>query len=204
MNFYQRELEALKKSGRLRSRQVNTATLRDFASNDYLGLAHNKELHNKACKALSEYACHAPKASLLVGGYHQIHADFEAALCQANAFEEGVVVGSGFNANIALIEALVRKGDILLIDEKYHASGMLAANITPVQKETFAHNDMNHLETLLKKHKSKKRRIVAVEGIYSMDGDMVPRDVFVLCDRYGALLIVDEAHSSGVIGKRLM
>ncbi len=203
MNYYEKELLALKRSARYRTREIIDEEVVDFGSNDYLGLAERGKLHQEACKRLEPYKSHAPKASLLVGGYHPVHQAFETALCKRNGFEAGVVVGSGFNANIALIEALVRKNDILLIDAAYHASGMLAANIGGIEKAVFAHNDMEALEALLKKHHDKKRRIVAVEGIYSMEGDMVPYEVFELCEKYDAILIVDEAHSSGVVGERL-
>ena len=204
MSYYEKELRALRRSGRFRTREVVEYGLYDFASNDYLGIAHKKELHQMACQELEKSAVHAPKASLLVGGYHQVHQDFERALCRANGFEDGVVVGSGFAANIALIEALVRKNDVLIMDASYHASGVLASNIGSIDKEVFTHNDIAHLEKLLKKHHDKKRRIVAVEGVYSMEGDLVPKEVFELCDRYDAILIVDEAHSSGVVGENLL
>jgi len=113
-------------------------------------------------------------------------------------------MGSGFNANLALIEALVRKNDILLMDEEYHASGIFATNLSYINVEFFCHNDANHLEELLKKYKTKKRKIVAVEGIYSMSGDIVKKEIFELCDKEDAILIVDEAHSSGVVGENLM
>jgi len=203
MKFYDNELKALKRAQRLRSREVVDYRLKDFASNDYLGLAHNKELHEEACNRLSLNAVHAPKASMLVNGYHQIHKDFENALAEANGFEEAIVLGSGFNANIALIEALVRKGDTLFIDELYHASGILASQIGEMNVVVFRHNDMNHLDELCKRS-SAKRKIIAVEGIYSMDGDLCDKEIFSVADRYEALLIVDEAHSSGVVGKRLM
>jgi len=204
MNYYEKELRALQRSGRFRSREIVATKLHDFASNDYLGLAEKHELCKAACRRLERADVHAPKASLLVGGYHKEHYAFERALCEANGFEDGVVVGSGFAANIALIEALVRKGDVLLMDASYHASGVLASNIGRIEKELFAHNDMEHLEALLKKYHDKKRRIVAVEGVYSMEGDLVPKEVFELCERYDAILIVDEAHSSGVVGENLL
>jgi len=203
VNFYENEIKALKKSGRYREREVLDTSLKDFASNDYLGLAHNRELHEKTSETLSKLPLHSTKASLLVNGYHQIHKDFEDALCKANGFEDAVIVGSGFNANIALIEALVRKGDTLFMDEKYHASGVLASNLNGMDVVFFKHNDMSELKTLLL-NSSAKRKIVAVEGIYSMDGDLCPREVFEICDELSALLIVDEAHSSGVIGEKLM
>ncbi|WP_304545626.1 aminotransferase class I/II-fold pyridoxal phosphate-dependent enzyme [Sulfurimonas microaerophilic] len=203
MNFYSNEIKALKKSGRFRTREVLDYKIKDFASNDYLGLAHNKELHRKTVEVLNELDLHSSKASLLVNGYHQIHKDFEDELCSINGFEAGVVLGSGFNANIALIESLVRKGDKLFMDELYHASGVLATNLEHVDVTFFKHNDMDELENLLK-NSDAKRNIVAVEGIYSMDGDLCSKEVFALCDRYEAILIVDEAHSSGIVGKKLM
>jgi len=203
MSYYENELKALKRSGRYRTREVLDTTLRDFASNDYLGLSHNKELHESTSKELSKLPLHSTKASLLVNGYHQIHKDFEEALCLANGFEDGVVLGSGFNANIALIESLVRKGDTLFMDERYHASGVLASNLNGMDVKFFKHNDMDALSDLLANSQA-KRKIIAVEGIYSMDGDIVPVEVFDIADKNDAILIVDEAHSSGVIGEHLM
>ena len=203
MNYYENEIKALKKSGRYRTIEVLDYSLKDFASNDYLGLAHKKELHFKTCKELDQLEVHSTKASLLVNGYHQIHKDFIDALCSANDFEDGVILGSGFNANIALIEALVRKGDTLFMDELYHASGVLASNLESVDVVFFKHNNMDELKELLKTSNA-KRKIVAVEGIYSMDGDLCDPEVFEICDKEDALLIVDEAHSSGVVGDKLM
>lgn len=201
--FYENELKALKKSGRYRTREVLKVDLKDFASNDYLGLSHNKILHTQTTQALDKLPLHSSKASMLVNGYHQIHKDFEDALCEANDFEAGVVLGSGFNANIALIESLVRKGDTLFMDELYHASGVLASNLNTVNVVFFKHNDMNELRDLLK-NSNASRKIIAVEGIYSMDGDLCDKEVFSIADEVNAILIVDEAHSSGVVGESLM
>jgi len=201
--FYSKELNALKRAGRYRTREVVQSDAKDFASNDYLGLSHKKELHTKTCQKLDTLGLHSSKASLLVNGYHQIHKDFEDALCEANGFEAGVLLGSGFNANIALIESLVRKGDMLFMDALYHASGVLASSLNHINVIFFKHNDMDALQTALKTSNA-KRKIVAVEGIYSMDGDLVKKEIFEICDNENALLIVDEAHSSGVIGNDLM
>ncbi len=200
---YANELKALKRSGRYRTRNVVDETLIDMSSNDYLGLAHLSELHDKACKTLTHYDYHAPKASMLVNGYHPIHQNFEAALCEANGFEAGIVMGSGFNANLGLMEALVRKGDVLLMDEEYHASGVMGAKMCEGRVEFFAHNDASALEKAIVEA-SEKRIIVAVEGIYSMGGDVLSRDILAVCERYDVLVILDEAHSSGVIGEHLM
>ena len=203
MLYYENELKALKKSNRLRSREIVDAKLKDFASNDYLGLAHVKSLHDEVCDTLASQDTHASKASMLVNGYHKIHKDFELAMSEANGFEECIVMGSGFNANIALIESLCRKGDMVFMDELYHASGVMATNFESVNVVFFKHNDMEDLEQLLK-NSDAKRKIIAVEGIYSMDGDLCDAKVFEIADDSKALLIVDEAHSSGVVGENLM
>lgn len=200
---YDSELKALRRSGRYRERHLRDDTLIDAASNDYLGLAHHKELHRKACETLSCYSEHAPKSSMLVNGYHPIHAAFENALCEANGFEAGIVMGSGFNANIGLIEALVRKGDVLLMDEEYHASGIAGARMCEGEVIFFPHNDTALFKEALE-HARGKRVIVAVEGIYSMGGDLVAREIIELSIEHEAILILDEAHSSGVIGNHLM
>ena len=202
-NPYENELKALKRSGRYRQRHLQDESLSDGASNDYLGLAHLKELHLKACETLKAYAFHAPKSSMLVNGYHPIHHNFEQALCLANGFEAGIVMGSGFNANIGLIEALGRKGDLILMDESYHASGVMATRMSDARIEFFTHNDASALECALKRA-SEKRIIVAVEGIYSMSGDKLSREILEICGKYDVLVILDEAHSSGVIGENLM
>ncbi len=203
MNFYERELRALERANRFRDRHIYPETSVDFASNDYLGLAHSRELLHTTCELLKGYEVHAPKASMLVNGYHPIHQEFEHALCEANGFEAGIILGSGFNANIALIEALLRHGDTLLIDEKFHASGILAARTVDARVEYFRHNSAEHLEMLLRASTS-KRNIIAVEGVYSMEGDLLHRDIITLANRYDAVLIVDEAHSCGVVGKHLL
>ncbi len=200
---YTNELKALKRAGRYRERHLADENLIDLASNDYLGLAHMGDLHAKACATLSAYPYHSPKASMLVGGYHPVHAAFEEALCKANGFEAGIVMGSGFNANIGLIESLVRKGDVLLMDEEYHASGIAGSRMVDAEVIFFPHNDSDTLEEALIRA-GERRIIVAVEGIYSMSGDILNREIIELCIRYKTILILDEAHSSGVIGKHLM
>lgn len=202
-NPYENELKALKRSGRYRQRHLLDDSLIDGASNDYLGLAHLKELHAKTCETLNSFSFHAPKSSMLVNGYHPIHRDFEQALCKANGFEAGTIMGSGFNANIGLIEALGRKGDLILMDESYHASGVMATRMCDARVEFFAHNDPQALTNALEKA-SEKRIIVAVEGIYSMSGDKLSREILEVCEQYNVLIILDEAHSSGVIGENLM
>lgn len=203
--MYSKELNSIKKSNRYRKREIFDANLIDLASNDYLGLASKKELFENAYKRVYQEKFTSPKASMLVNGYSQIHKDFEDELIEANSFESGVVVGSGFLANISMIEALVRKGDTLFIDEEYHASGMLASKLlNKNQVILFKHNDIQDLKEKFYSCEKKGRKIVAIEGVYSMEGDVAPKEIFDFADEKELLLIVDEAHSSGVLGDNLL
>jgi 8-amino-7-oxononanoate synthase len=208
MNDYTKELNIIEKSNRLRTREIFDSSILDMASNDYLGLAHKKKLLKKAFKKVSSSKYFGPKASMLVNGYHPIHKEFEQKLCKANSFEDAIVVGSGFLANVSMIESMVRKGDVLFIDEEYHASGMLATKYVQGEIVVFKHNDFKDLFEKAKKYLCDKykdsRLIIAVEGIYSMSGDILPKEFFDIADDIGAFLIADEAHSSGVLGENLL
>ncbi|WP_024953759.1 aminotransferase class I/II-fold pyridoxal phosphate-dependent enzyme [Sulfurospirillum arcachonense] len=202
--MYTNELKAINKSNRYRQRVVYDESLIDLASNDYLGLSTKKQLLKRAVTKVQMFKNHAPKASQVVNGYHQIHKDFEDFLCRQNGFEDAIVAGSGFLANLALIEALPRKGDILVLDEEYHASGILAAKLVDAQVIVFKHNEISSLEDILK-NTQYKRAIIAVEGIYSMSGEILNKEIFEVVDKYeNTILIVDEAHSSGVLGENFM
>jgi 8-amino-7-oxononanoate synthase len=200
---YRRELEALRRAGRFRERRLYDPTLVDFASNDYLGLAERPGQLKAAMKLLEKYRAHAPKASMLVNGTHPIHRRFEERLAEANGFEAGIVVGSGFLANLALVEALVRRNDRIFMDEEYHASGVMATGLLEGRVTFFRHNDPEDLWRKLRGFRG-GRAIVAVEGVYSMSGDLAAREIFDVVRETGALLIVDEAHSAGVLGEKLL
>jgi len=202
--MYEKELAAIRRAGRFRQPVMADPDAVDMASNDSLGLAHKSKLLERACERVAGYPWHGPKASLFLGGYPPIHREFERRLCDANGFEAGTVFGSGFLANLGLIEALVRRDDVLFIDEIYHASGMVATKLVQGAVVRFGHNDMDDLLEKLANTPVEGRRIIAVEGIYSMEGDMVPREVFEIARWFDALLIVDEAHSVGTVGPKLL
>ncbi len=202
--MYSKELNSIKKSNRLRKREVFDKSLIDLASNDYLGLTTNKDIFNKAYERVLKEQYHGPKASMLVNGYSKIHQEFEDELKKANNFEDALIVGSGFLANLSMIEALVRKGDTLFIDEEYHASGMVATRLlNKNQVVIFKHNNCIDLKNKINQTDTKGRKIIAIEGVYSMGGDLAPKEMFDIADETNALLIVDEAHSSGVLGDKL-
>ncbi len=204
MNYYNKELLAIKKSNRFRKRTLYNPSLKDLASNDYLGLAANKQTFTKAYNRVSKERFIAPKASVIVNGYSKIHRKFEKKLYKLNGFEDGIVVGSGFLANISLIESMARKKDIIFIDEEYHASGILASKLTQGEVVFFKHNDYDDLESKINSSTNYNRILIAIEGVYSMGGDIASIEFYHISNKYNAILIVDEAHSSGVIGKNLL
>ena len=161
MDFYKSELNAIKKRGILRKRKVFCEsnhkscefkkTLADFASNDYLGLSNRIDSLRKAYKLATNPKLSAPRASMLVNGYSKLHRRLERRLARINGFESCILVGSGFLANIALIESLVRKGDKIFIDSEYHASGILASKLVQ-GVEFFRHNDCADLENKIRNY----------------------------------------------------
>ncbi|VAY87577.1 8-amino-7-oxononanoate synthase [hydrothermal vent metagenome] len=203
MNFYKKQLDAIKKSNIFRERNIYNKDAIDIASNDYLGLSTNKKTLKKAYRRIKNYKSHSPKSSLLINGYHKIHKKFENKLSGLNNFENCIVVGSGFLANIALFESMVRKGDILFMDEQYHASGILSTKLIQGDIVFFKHNDCSDLENKIL-ISSSNRSIIAIEGVYSMSGDIASKEFVNIANKYNSILIVDEAHSSGVIGKDLL
>ncbi|MDE6886703.1 MAG: pyridoxal phosphate-dependent aminotransferase family protein [Helicobacteraceae bacterium] len=201
--FYTKELQALDKKQLLRVRKIFPSSYLDFASNDYLGLSYNKKQFSKAYKLLRKENLNAPRASVLVNGYSKLHKKLESELSKINNFQSCILVGSGFLANIALFESLVRKNDILFIDEEYHASGILATKLLK-NVIIFKHNDYKDLESKIKQSHIQSRILIAIEGIYSMSGDIAKKEFINIAIKYDAILIVDEAHSSGTLGKNLL
>ncbi len=201
--FYDNELSALAKANLLRKREVFPIYYDDFASNDYLGLAYNKKQLKKAYNLAIDKHLNAPRASMLINGYSKLHQQLEHILTKLNGFEDCILCGSGFLANIALFEALCRKDDIIFVDEEYHASGILTTKL--IQNIVFFnHNDYCNLESKINECQIKGRILIAIEGIYSMNGDVAHKEFATIANKYKAILIVDEAHSSGTLGRNLL
>ncbi len=197
-----KELEALKKSGLFRERKLFKKGLLDFASNDYLGLSENSDSFLEAIKRLGKGGLFASKASMLVNGYSEMHRGFEKKLAKSFGFESCALFGSGFLANIGLFEALGRKKSAFFVDSEYHASGILGSKLLQGELHFFDRSDLNSLKNAIEISKAESKYI-AIEGIYSMSGKVAPKEIVEIADAYSATLIVDEAHSSGVIGERL-
>jgi 8-amino-7-oxononanoate synthase len=199
--MYEKELNILKKKNRLRKRVLYENVI-DLASNDYLGFAEDEEILDKAYYEVKKLKLHSSKASLLVNGYTKAHKTLEEKLKKLNNFEDAIILGSGFLANLALFE-LGRKSDLFLVDSEYHASGIVGSKLTQAKVRFFNHNDLKDLKEKSEDFKKFKRVFVVVEGIYSMMGDKVKREITSFAQEIGTL-IIDEAHSVGVTGKNLM
>lgn len=173
-----------------------------FSNYNYLGLSHDPRVKQAVHDAVERYGCHAG-AARMVGGEIELHAQLEAELADFTGFEAVVVGVGGYSANVSAVGYLLDQRDVIFHDAYMHNSGVMGAVMSGARRIAFPHNDMDALETLLQQHRGQYRRaIVLVEGAYSMDGDLVdlPR-VIELKRRFGAWLMIDEAHSCGTVGQ---
>ncbi len=172
----------------------------DLTSNDYLGMAQHPDLRAAARAALDEGIDIGAAGSRLLRGHTQSHQSLEDfAAAHFNA-ERTLFFATGFQANYALLTTLPERHDIILYDSLVHASVRDGIQASHAQSFKFPHNDLNALEKILKKY-AEKNCCIAVESLYSMDGDTAPlAEMYALAQRYGATLIVDEAHSTGIFG----
>jgi 8-amino-7-oxononanoate synthase len=194
-------LRSREEENSLRRLVLPPAKLIDFASNDYLGLSRSQELFNIIQKKLAtlEIASNGSTGSRLLTGNSPIIEQAEKTL--ADIFNAGasLLFPSGYMANMAVLSALPKRGDTILYDQFSHASIKDGLRLSQATRLPFLHNDLNDLERKIKK--AERQCFVVVESVYSMDGDVSPLEELVdLCSRYNAHLIVDEAHSTGVMG----
>lgn len=168
----------------------------NFSSNDYLGLASDKELTKTWQEGLDLYG-NGSGASPLVTGFSSAHQKLEETLCQWLGFERAILFGSGFSANQALLFSLLTKQDLLLQDKLNHASLIEAGMLSPAMMKRFKHNDVTHLKTLLT-----QSALVVTEGVFSMDGDLSPLKAIKSVIEQNAWLAVDDAHGVGVLGNK--
>ncbi|MDY6906242.1 MAG: aminotransferase class I/II-fold pyridoxal phosphate-dependent enzyme [Thermodesulfobacteriota bacterium] len=174
-----------------------------FGSNNYLGLANHPELQQRMAVYTDQYGFGLGGPPLL-NGTTELHQLLERRIAELKGGEETLLFTSGFGANTGMITALAGKHDTLIVDNLCHASIISASKQTKSRCYRFRHNDMADLEHALRRAGSdgSVNIFVVVEGVYSMDGDLAPLDkVYELTRRYGAFLIVDDAHGTGVTGK---
>lgn len=181
--------------------------LLNFSSNDYLGLANHPALKEAAARAVEKYGC-GSGASRLICGSLAPHHELETALADFKNTDAALTFSTGYAAAVGAICALAGKDDVIVIDKLVHACIVDAARLSGAKLRVFAHNDLNELEEILRwadKRESaamKAHTLIVTESVFSMDGDLAPlRDMVSLKEKYGAWLMVDEAHATGVFGK---
>ena len=178
----------------------------DFCSNDYLGFARSSALKLLIHQAHAEQpeTHNGATGSRLLAGHTLLAQELEEELARFYQTEAALVFNSGYDANLGLLACLPRAGDTLLTDELIHASMIDGARLSYATRQRFRHNDLADVEAKLKaacESVKKGQVFVAVESVYSMDGDMAPlRELVDLCEQYGAALLVDEAHATGLYG----
>jgi len=178
----------------------------NFCSNDYLGLSRHPLLEERAIEYMQRYGS-GSTASRLVCGNYDCFEKVEKRIAGLTEYESALIFNSGFQANVSLLPALADRDTLILSDRLNHNSIIQGALLSRCRIKHFRHNDMNHLEELLRENRDNKnsRILVVTESVFSMDGDQSDIDTLVrLNEEYGAFLIVDEAHGTGVLGKKGM
>jgi len=174
-----------------------------MGSNSYLGLNNHPRVIKAAKEAIDLYGTGAGSPPHF-SGYYDVHRKLEANLAWLKGTEDAMLFASGYSTNVGILSCFMGPKDTIIIDKLAHASIIDGALLSGARLCTFRHNDMNSLERALKQSQKNTSgdRMVAVEGVYSMDGDIAPLDeIYRLTRKYNAKLMVDEAHATGVLGK---
>lgn len=179
---------------------VNGEEVLNFCSNNYLGLANNPQMKNAAISAIKRYGI-GPAAVRTIAGTTTLHKELEEKLAKFKKAEAVITFQSGFTANLAVIPALVGEGDLIFSDELNHASIIDGCRLSKAEVVRYAHLDTKDLEEKLKNADKDRKKLVITDGVFSMDGDVAPLDeIYKVASKYGAMLMVDDAHGEGVLG----
>jgi 8-amino-7-oxononanoate synthase len=200
---WQAEIERLRQSHRGRALALPNGV--DFTSNDYLGLAQHPALRDALIAALERDGMVGAGGSRLLRGHHEEHARLEAFAAAFFGAEKALYFGSGFLANFALFTTLPDRHDAVVFDERIHASVKEGMHASLAERYRARHNDLASFETELKRAREcgARQLFIAVESVYSMDGDLAPlTELSELACRFDAVLVIDEAHATGVFGAR--
>jgi glycine C-acetyltransferase len=174
----------------------------NFCSNNYLGLANHPALTTAAKKATDEFGI-GPAAVRSIAGTMSLHVELEKRLAEFKGVEAAITFQSGFTANLATVPALVGREDVIFSDKLNHASIIDGCRLSGAKIIAYEHNDVKSLEEQIKANLSQYRRaMIITDGVFSMDGDIAPLpDIYEVAKKYDILLMVDDAHGEGVLGK---
>jgi glycine C-acetyltransferase len=174
----------------------------NLASNNYLGLCNHPKLEEAAIRAIREHGV-GSGAVRTIAGTMRIHMELEEKIARFKNVEACVVFQSGFTANAGTVGSILGKEDFILSDELNHASIIDGARLSRAKIKVFRHKDVAHCEELLQEVASELgRKLIITDGVFSMDGDIGPvGELAALAEKYGAIMMVDDAHASGVLGR---
>jgi 8-amino-7-oxononanoate synthase len=182
--------------------ELDGRELVNFGANDYLGYAGDVRL-TRSCSKGSCAEGFGSGASPLVSGHSQAHEALESALANLLQTEAAIVFPSGFAANAATIPALVGEGDLIVSDERNHASIIDGCRLTRARLLVYPHRDLRTLVSQVEAALPARRLLIVTDSLFSMDGTVAPlADLCDIADRFGGMLMVDEAHATGVFGDR--
>ena len=210
--FLDEEIAALKEKGRYRFlRHLSTPQdariviegkeVLNFSSNNYLGLANHPEVVAALADCAGRYGV-GSGSSRLISGHMDVHAELEEAMARFKGSEGCLTFSAGYMANLGILSTLGGPDATIFSDEWNHASIVDGCRLSRARVEVYRHTDVTHLEDLLRASSS-RRKIVVTDGVFSMDGDIAPLpDLVTVKDRYGAILVVDDAHAAGVLPPR--
>jgi len=176
----------------------------DFSSNDYLGFARSKKIHDSANNLLVNHEyINGVSGSRLLSGNHPLYQSLEKILRHLFDVEAALVFNSGYDANLGFFQCVPQRGDVILYDELIHASIREGIRSSHAKSYKFNHNDLSNLKEKLQKFKEASAVYIVTESVFSMDGDSPDlKEMIQLCESVGGYLVVDEAHATGVAGKR--
>ncbi len=215
MRWFDKELNELKKKELLRKLtciesshgskiSIDGKSFVNFSSNDYLNLSSHPMIINAAASSLKKSGC-GSGASRLLSGTCVPHRKLEQRISEFKRTESALIFNTGYAANTGIIPAVTGSDAVIFSDELNHASIVDGIRLSKAAVKIYRHKDINHLELLIKKSSGKRkirRRLIITDTVFSMDGDIAPlRDILSLCKRYNALLMIDDAHGTGIIGK---
>ncbi len=206
------ERAALKQAGLLRKlRTIKNAPMRrinldgqeviSLGSNNYLGLSTHPKVVQAAIEATRTFGTGA-SSSRLISGNSKLYTDLETDIATLKGTETALVFSSGYAANTSTIPVLASEDDIILSDALNHASIIDGCRLSRARKKIYRHSDMEHLRELLSQSAEFKRRLIVTDGVFSMDGDIAPLpDICDIAGQYNAMVMVDDAHGFGILGK---
>ena len=212
MDFIDGILDSLKEKGIFRNLRVlegeqlptckfDGKEVINLSSNNYLGLATHPKMREAAIKAIEEFGVGSASVRTIAGTM-QLHQELERKLAEFKHTEASLVFQSGFAANQGVIGSVLEEGDLVISDELNHASIIDGIRLTKAAKKVYAHSDMDSLRDVLKNSKDFKKKLIVTDGVFSMDGDiaLLPQ-IVELAEEYEAIVMADDAHSSGVLGR---